>query len=277
MIAWVVCLLVYIVSINAVFADQAGKDSVVRVLERAAIEYKYVTVVSNGLLSVDLSEGNIQNLSVLKGLPISVLSLRGTEVIDLSPLSGMPLTVLDVSSTLVSNMTPLTGIPLRMLNCSMTKVDNLDFVKGMPLSVLVAAGTRISSLKMLGTIPLNSLDVSGTPIDDLSPLRALPLEALRFSPERIKFGITAIREMKSLIHIGVGSEVVPAKLFWERYDKGEFDRGPSKLPLTPEMMDSLERFKRQGVLSDGDMNAANNAIRGTSGKVNGPIGDSPSH
>ena len=67
--------------------------------------------------SVFLDDVNVQDLSILEGLPLTKLSLNGcTSVADLAPLSGMRIEILNLTRTGVTDLTPLAGMPLVELN-----------------------------------------------------------------------------------------------------------------------------------------------------------------
>jgi Leucine-rich repeat (LRR) protein len=64
----------------------------------------------------------LADLSPLRGMSLTRLSLRNSSVADLSPLRGMPLGFLDIRGTAVTDLTPLTGIPVRELRLDMDMV-----------------------------------------------------------------------------------------------------------------------------------------------------------
>jgi Leucine-rich repeat (LRR) protein len=64
----------------------------------------------------------LADLSPLRGMSLTRLSVKNTSVADLSPLRGMPLDFLDISSTAVSDLTPLASMPLTALKLDMTMV-----------------------------------------------------------------------------------------------------------------------------------------------------------
>jgi hypothetical protein len=53
----------------------------------------------------------------------------------------------------------------------------------------------------------------------------MPLAVVRLTPKNITSGLQILRDMKSLKTIGVeNNRSWPAAEFWERYDRGEFDK-----------------------------------------------------
>ncbi|MBN4074108.1 protein kinase, partial [bacterium AH-315-E10] len=73
------------------------------------------TVTNGKLTSISCWNQPIKDISPLKGLPLTALTLNSTNVTDLSPLKGMPLTTLNLYHTQVSDLKPLKGMPLTNL------------------------------------------------------------------------------------------------------------------------------------------------------------------
>lgn len=247
LLAVAICLLVCPLSWGAEMPTGRG---LLDKFERGGIKCRSVSSDTNGCLTVDLSGSNIRDLAVLKGLPITALSLRETEVVDFSPLAGMLLTNLDLGCTQVTNLTALQGMPLRSLNLELTPVTAIEPLRMLPLTVVVLRETNIRSLRPLTNSPLRTLDIVRTSVDDLTPLKGMSLEVLRFSPERITLGIEVLRGMRTLKYIGNLYETIPAEMFWRRYDKGQFRTGHEEPTLTPSQLDTLERLRIEGGLKD---------------------------
>jgi serine/threonine protein kinase/Leucine-rich repeat (LRR) protein len=138
-----------------------------------------VQVDAVGLLSIDLSNTAIADLSPLQGLPIKELKLNKTRVRDLEPLRGMPLRLLWIHATDISDLTPLKGMPLAELYLG-GEVRDLGPLQGMRLQKLVLNGGRrqVNDLTPLRGMPLTWLEIRNSPITDLSPLRGMPLRTL---------------------------------------------------------------------------------------------------
>jgi len=59
----------------------------------------------------------------------------------------------------------------------------------------------------------------------LKPLRAMWLEDIGLNPKNITQGLDILRDMKTLIAIGLSYlQAWPAAEFWTRYEKGEFKK-----------------------------------------------------
>ena len=113
-----------------------------------------VTKVLGGTWAVDLDgASSFCDLEILKGAPLSDLSLGGTAVSDLEPLRGMKLKRLIIWRTAVTDLSPLAGMPIEMLHMSGTKVADLSPLRGMPLKFLWMHGcTEITDVALLANL-----------------------------------------------------------------------------------------------------------------------------
>jgi eukaryotic-like serine/threonine-protein kinase len=169
----------------------------------------------------------IQDLKPLKGMPLTYLNLHdGPKVVDFSPLKGMPLTTLWAGGNLVRDLSPLKGLPLTSLSLShCPEVQDLSPLKGLSLSLLFVDDTPVRDLAPLKDMPLKRLYVDAPGVTDLKPLQAMQLEDIRLTPQNVTQGLDILRNMKSLMTIGLSHyQAWPAAEFWARYDKGEFKK-----------------------------------------------------
>jgi hypothetical protein len=83
----------------------------------------------------------LTDLSILRGRPISILSIMNSSVTDLSSLHGMSLKVLLLIGTQVTDLTPLSGMPLETLQLN-AFVTDLSPLRGMPLQALLMDTTE---------------------------------------------------------------------------------------------------------------------------------------
>jgi serine/threonine protein kinase len=185
------------------------------ILERADIKVSSRTLQVNGrgLITLNLQNTSVDDVSALRDMPLERLTLAGTKVSDLTPLTGielvhvdvdrtrvadieafycMPLESLSLRDTRVRDITPLTGAPLQRLLLDSTPVSSLAPVREAPLKVLSLRGTTIEDLSALAAMPLEELNLEDTPVSDLSPLRKLPLKRLSLS------GCEKIRDLNQL-------------------------------------------------------------------------------
>ncbi|MCY3018447.1 MAG: protein kinase [Planctomycetota bacterium] len=168
---------------------------------------------------------DVADLAPLSGMPLEALHIGVTPVRDLSPLKGMPLKRLTAHDTQVSDLTPLKGLPLTELNLgSCSGVSDLSSLEGAPLADLTVGNTSVHDLAPLKDMHLKVLYIDTTRVNDLTPLAGMQLQDMSFTPKSINKGMGVIREMKSLVTIGVDSDKKkwPAAEFWRRYDAGEF-------------------------------------------------------
>ncbi|HEX3658087.1 MAG TPA: serine/threonine-protein kinase [Pirellulales bacterium] len=183
------------------------------------------------LTSLSCSITRVFDLTPLKGMPLTQLSCHVSQVADLSPLEGMPLTDLNISNTPVIDLSPLKGMRLNSLNCVGTKIADISILRGMPLTQVHGLGSQVSELSPLRGAPLMKLNCVGTVVTDLSPLTGMSLTEISFTPQNIVKGLDIIRQMKSLKTIGGPGEYLPAAEFWKKYDAGDY--GKPGVPLLP--------------------------------------------
>ncbi len=198
------------------------------------------------LRGLDLGFTYVSDLTPLTGMPLESLILENTPVADLSPLKGMPLRVLKIQNTKVTDFSFLEGMKLTHFNVLNVPYNDLNSLRDMPLDTLWLTGSKVTDLAPLSGTKLVSLDVAETEVSDLtpvgtisslrrlniakssvsdlSPLAGLSLERIVLSPERIRMGIDAIRNMKSLVYIQTEIEQnLESGEFWKRYDLGIWD------------------------------------------------------
>jgi serine/threonine protein kinase/Leucine-rich repeat (LRR) protein len=200
------------------------------------------------LETLGCAETQVSDLSPLKGMQLKVLGAQLLPVTDLSPLQGMPLTGLDLYHTVgVTSLEPLKGMPLEGLNLQDVPVSDLSPLAGMTtlrslllqanavtdlaplqglqLTDLILRDKQITDLSPLKGQPLRRLEFYGTSVTDLSPLRGMPLHEVRLSPGNITKGIETLRDVKTLMMIGIDEKQAwPPAEFWERYDRGDFSK-----------------------------------------------------
>jgi hypothetical protein len=120
--------------------------------------------------------GKLSDLSPLKGMNLTLLSIVNTQVADLSPLRGMQLRRLFCMATNVADLSPLQGMPLTHLQIEETLVSDLAPLAGMPLASIVVSNTAVSDLSPLKGMPLQTLKIRDTQVRDLAQLKGMSLE-----------------------------------------------------------------------------------------------------
>jgi serine/threonine protein kinase len=170
------------------------------------------TPEDDGTWGIYLDDQPISDLSPLRGVPVSRLSLVRTKVSDLSPLRGMPLRMLRVGVTSVSDLSPLKGMALESLQFSGTQVSDISVLDGMPLR----------DLKMTGCTNLTNVEV----LDRLPALQTviLPPNAKKFEFLRNHRGLLRISFRFDTASKGPAQS---APEFWAEYDRTNAARAAS--------------------------------------------------
>ena len=114
---------------------------------------------SDGSLEVGLGDSGVEDLGILRGLPISTLFIYSTKVHDLTPLRDFPLKHLYAAGTLVKNIEPLRRLPLIDINLSGSPVASVAPLQDCPTleTILLPRGAKdIESLRKLPKLRLLS-------------------------------------------------------------------------------------------------------------------------
>lgn len=177
----------------------------------------------------------LEDISGLKGVPLTRLTLYGTSVKDLRALKGAPMKYLHLSDSDGRNGAPVTslegleGMPLQSLYAGEVPERDLSPLKGLPLVTLYINRTNVTDLTPLGGNPhLSNLRAGYTGITDLSPLKGMALrnlgvmevEVTSLAPlsgmplEKLNFGGSKVESLKDL-DLGdittIGMEGVPVQ------------------------------------------------------------------
>jgi len=163
------------------------------------LELKIIVKHDQEKLEISLTDNKlVDNITPLKGLPITVLNLSGTHISDLSPLQGMPLSVLHLNGCgFVRDLSPLKGMPLVELDIGGACHNNFDLMclKGLPLKKLYLPYHYKGSIDALRGLPLTDLNIIESHIKDLSALNEMPLKKLDL---RSSFSLSDISPLKGL-------------------------------------------------------------------------------
>jgi Leucine-rich repeat (LRR) protein/nucleoside phosphorylase/predicted MPP superfamily phosphohydrolase len=166
-----------------------------------------IAVVSNLEKLTDLTlsySAGISDISKLTSLVnLSILDLKGTEIIDISALVKLTnLTTLDLGGTPVSDISALAGLTnLTALDLGGTPVSDISALARLTnLTTLDLGGTLVGDISALaGLTNLTTLDLGGTqivdllPLSDLKNLTTLNLEGTEFND------ISALSNLRKLI------------------------------------------------------------------------------
>lgn len=146
-----------------------------------------------GALTLELPNRNLEQVTWLKGIPLSRLDFRGSPLSDLTPLRGMPLKHMALGQTKISRLDPLAGMQLDYLVLANTLVGDIGPLRGMPLRSINLGATKVSDLSALKGAPLENLEIYHTAITSLEPLRGMQLKSLVTGASK---GITNLAPLK---------------------------------------------------------------------------------
>jgi Leucine-rich repeat (LRR) protein len=172
-------------------------------LRDSGIKLSALKPLEDGTCDVNFEGSTIQDLTALRGAPITILRLGGTPVSDLSPLRGMNLKKLYLEDTMVTDLSPLQGLLLDSLKVSGTRVADLSPLRGMPLQHL-----RLHQCPDIADL---------SPLKDITTLQKLTLPAQAKDFEFLR----AFPELERLSFTEDPKALVPdrtAEKFWEEYD-----------------------------------------------------------
>jgi serine/threonine protein kinase len=141
------------------------------------------------------AQPQVKDLSALRGMSISHLTLGRTPVESLTPLAGMPLESLNIRECPnLKDLGPLRGMKLTALDLSSCRPRDLSLVREFPLVSLNISNCNLMDLNLLRNMPLQHLDMSFNPVQDLSPLAGKKIARLHMTTCRPKdFGV--LRDM----------------------------------------------------------------------------------
>ena len=185
-------------------------------LGELGVNFHGMGVAKDGSWGITFYGDDIQDLTVIKGLPINSLALDNSKITDLSPLEGSTVTRLNLSGMELKDLSALRKLRLKNLTIySCPEMADISALKGMPLEHLLLSCPKVKNLSELHGMPLKTLDIQGTDVRDLSPLEGLSLERISVNIEKIGKGIKILRHMKSLKNINN----LDVEHFWEEYDE----------------------------------------------------------
>ena len=132
-----------------------------------------------------LHGSQVGDIGALEGMRPQALYLPDTQVADISALDGMPLQALVIQNTPVSDISVLKGMPLRKLDIIGTKVSDITPLRGMRLTRLNIDSTNVSDIDVLAGMPLTYLSMGHTHIEDITVLKGMPLTTLNLTSTQV--------------------------------------------------------------------------------------------
>jgi serine/threonine protein kinase/Leucine-rich repeat (LRR) protein len=115
-----------------------------------------------------------------------IVNVAGTAVVDVAFLRGLPVSRLSINGTNIKDLTPLRASPLKYLNASGAKfLADLEPLRGLPLVDINVAGTQITSVAPLQHCPTLETIILPKDVRDVDTLRNLPkLRLLSFAGDK---------------------------------------------------------------------------------------------
>jgi hypothetical protein len=193
--------------------------------------------------ALDLSELEVRDLSALRGLPITDLSLAQCDLSALPDLGGLALRRLVLTGTRIADLLPLRGQPIEELIIDQTRVADLTPLAGLPLQELSLRETPVRDIAPLGGLPLRALDLRDhSGILDYRPLLACrQLESL-YAP--VDADLYCLREHPALKLLAIRTPQMPrpgavdgpfpVSAFWLKYGDMMKQRAKSSEVRAPE-------------------------------------------
>ncbi|HTG45175.1 MAG TPA: protein kinase, partial [Verrucomicrobiae bacterium] len=115
-------------------------------LDSAKITPQNFKLMEDGTFILNLDDVAISDLTSLRGMPISILSVRRTKVTDLRPVKDMPLREVFLAETAIRDLSPLKGMSLTNIDLWKCPISDISALKGMPLVAALLSNTEISDL-----------------------------------------------------------------------------------------------------------------------------------
>lgn len=160
--------------------------------------YQYINM--HNVFGVAHGYGDITDISLLAKMPnLRHVVLDYQQIYDISPLRGLQLTTLSLCGNPVSDLSALEGQQsLRELYLGQTMAVSLESLRECgTLTTLDCAYTYVSSLEPLSALQLHRLYLIDVPVEDYRPLSTVPVEEL-YCNRLTAAGIEALRDISSL-------------------------------------------------------------------------------
>lgn len=135
----------------------------------------------SGTYQLNFREQRLSDLSVLRGAPITELSLDSCQVRDLLPIKDLRLQSLNLTGNPVADLGPLRGMPLEELMVGKTNVSDLSPLTELPLKKLYLQGcqnvTDVSAVADIQTLEKVAVPATARNIELLRKLPKLQMLA----------------------------------------------------------------------------------------------------
>jgi serine/threonine protein kinase/Leucine-rich repeat (LRR) protein len=178
------------------------EQTFVPALRDSGIRFTLVKLTS-GSYSLSITDQPLRDLSILKGAPISELTLVACPVSDLLPIHELRLERIRLFTDTVTDLSPLRGMPLRALHVKSAKVVDASALVGLPLQELYLDECKnLADVAFIGEIvSLKTVTV---------PMQAANIEALRRLPR--------LQRLANELTVSSPTPTSTAGEFWKEYD-----------------------------------------------------------
>jgi Leucine-rich repeat (LRR) protein/Flp pilus assembly protein TadD len=131
------------------------EQTFVPALRKSGIKFT-LTKLPAGTYSLYIKDQPLRDLSILKGAPITDLTLYGCPFGDLTPIRELKLEKFQLNSEFVSDLGPLRGMPLKNVYLAGAKITDLSPLAGVPLKDLYLDNclnvTDVAVVAKIGTL-----------------------------------------------------------------------------------------------------------------------------
>lgn len=142
-----------------------------------------IQVNFNRITGIDLSQcPEVKDITPLKGLKLTHLTIRSPDLTDISALERMPLLQLFLQAN-VEDISPLKGMQLKALHIESKHLTDISVLEKMPLEQLFLGG-EITDISVLKGMKLTGLYIANARISDISVLEGMPIQRL-YLPESV--------------------------------------------------------------------------------------------
>lgn len=154
--------------------DWDREQAFVPALRQSGFKFS-LTKLPGGTYQLNFQGQPLSDLSILRGAPISELSLDSCRVTDLSPIKDLRLRSLNLSGNPVENLASLQGMLLEELTLARTNVADLSPLVGLPLKNLYLQGCRnVADVSVIASISTLEKVTVPTMARNIELLRKLP-------------------------------------------------------------------------------------------------------
>lgn len=168
---------------------------------QSGLAFSTLTVDADGTCALWINGKELNDLSPIKGLPVTALFISETALKDLSPLGETGLESLHIWRSRIEDLSPLAGMKLKRISIDSDRLADLSPLRGMKLEEAGIRSPLVVDLSVLKGMPLKDLDFQGCGVTDLGFIEGMPLEFIHFDTGRITQGREILRTIKTLKQI----------------------------------------------------------------------------